>query len=343
MKTINRKETLDIILNHFGDLKISPEYYYREYPRIISNAWDSDRHIQCGFFSDNTKSKDKFVSSNILFFEIDDLNLKKEPKNWSSYIESHLSIINGALSEFLNIPVNFKPVIGTFSGSKSIHFLFQLDKLLGKEDYFLIKEAFDYLAKLVISDMKIKANLQFPDTINKSLIHGELIKLNIQNLKYPNLSLLDLNIPFNSSASPRIHCDVPQENRLKQKTVYFEDYTIINSKVFLDKSKIYLKIKDLEKKAFVEKKEDDKILTGNYYSKERLENILKKDLTPTSRLDKFLLTCPIHEDNNKSAFVTKSGFLYCSVCCIGGLKYAGKIVSGRLITNPELKHSIEGE
>ena len=57
MKTINRKETLDIILNHFGDLKISPEYYYREYPRIISNAWDSDRHIQCGFFSDNTKSK----------------------------------------------------------------------------------------------------------------------------------------------------------------------------------------------------------------------------------------------------------------------------------------------
>jgi hypothetical protein len=82
---------------------------------------------------------------------------------------------------------------------------------------------------------------------------------------------------------------------------------------------------------------------SNYYSKERLENILQKDLTPTSKLDKFLLTCPVHEDNNKSAFITKSGFLYCSVCCIGGLKYAGKIVSGRLITNPELKHSIEGE
>jgi hypothetical protein len=70
MKMIDRKETLELILSNFGDLKISPEYYYKDYPRTISTTWETDRHIQCGHFSDMTKSKDKFISSNILFFEI---------------------------------------------------------------------------------------------------------------------------------------------------------------------------------------------------------------------------------------------------------------------------------
>lgn len=343
MKTINRKETLEIILNEFGDLKISPEYYYKDYPRTISTTWETDRHIQCGHFSDMTKSKDKFISSNILFFEIDDLDLKKDPKNWPNYIDKHLNLIRNAIKEFLGKELKITPIIGTFSGSKSIHFLFKLDKQVPKEEYFLIKEGFDYISTLVLRDMKLKTDEQYPQYKNTKLIHGEMIKLNLKDLKYPSLSQLDLNIPFNSSASPRIHCDVPQNNRLSQKSIYFEDFTTINSQILVDRSKIYLKLKELEKKQFIEKRENDKYLSGNYYSKERLENILQKDLTPTSKLDKFLLTCPVHEDNNKSAFVTKSGFLYCSVCCIGGLKYAGKIVSGRLITNPELKHSIEGE
>lgn len=341
MRFLNRKETLDILIKEFGDLKCSPEYFYREYDRTLSNAYMVDRHIQAGIFEDNTKSKDKFIGSNILFFEIDDLDLKKDPRNWVNYIDKHLKTINLAMSEFIKKDINIIPVIGTFSGSKSIHFLFKLDKFLLANEYNIIKKAFDIKAKECLTDMKSKANIQ---NTKEPITHGKLVAMNLQGLKYPNLSLLDLNIPFNSSASPRIHCDVPQDNRLAQKSIYYENFKSVDSKLLLEESKLIVKFDEIRKKQA--KPIDTAIITSKkyqHYSKEMLEKILQKDLTATSRPDKFLLTCPVHEDNNKSAFVTKSGFIYCSVCCLGGIKFAGTIYNNRLIVNPELKHSEKGE
>jgi hypothetical protein len=342
MTFLNRKQTIEILIKEFGDLKCSAEYYYREYDNTLSCAYTQDRHIQVGMFQDKTKSKDKFIGSNILFFEIDDLNLKKQPKNWVSFIDTHLNTINKAMDEFLKKPNHFKliPVIGTFSGSKSIHFLFKIDRFLNAEEYNLIKKAFDIKARECLIDMKSKANIQ---NSKEPITHGKLVAMNIEGLKYPNLSLLDLNIPFNSSTSPRFHCDVPQDNRLAQKSVYYDNYTLLDSQLFLEEAKYIIKMDDIRKKQ-IPAIENQALLTpvkGNWYSKEMLEKILKNDLTPTSRQDKFLLRCPVHEDNNKSAFVTKSGFLYCSVCCIGGIKFAGRIYNNRLIVNPEITNTQE--
>lgn len=337
MRFLTRKETIDILINNFGDLKCAQTYYQSEYTRTLSNCYESDRHIQMGMFEDNTKAKAKFLGSNILFFEIDDNQLKTDSKNWTNYIENHLNVIKKGMNEFLNKPFDCNPVIGTFSGSKSIHFLFKLDKYLSKGEYFKIQEGFHVVSNQVLQDMKKQAG------ITKSITHGELVKMNLTGLKYPNLSLLDLQIPFNSSSSPRIHCEIPQDNRLSQKSIYFEDFKEINTKDLLGRVEVIL-LKDKLMKANLKLNRPDNILPvskGSWYSKETLEKILNKDLTQTNRDDKFLLTCPVHEDSNKSAFVTKSGFIYCSVCCTGGLKFAAKIIGGKVIVNKDLTSHME--
>jgi hypothetical protein len=338
MKKLTRKEVLSLLLEHCGDLRCSQEFYKREYERTLTTSWDSDRHIQIGFFESKTKEKSKFIKSNILFFEIDDLRLKEEPKEWLRYYYSHKTLILQSLIEFLNYKqmdvknclswMEQNPLLASFSGSKSIHFIFKLSRFMSKIEYEMCQKAFQIISNECFKDMVSKK----PKELGK-LTYQQLSNLDLEGLKYPNISKLDCQVPFNCSTSPRIACDIPQDNRLKQESITFENFCEINVDELLKAANYWIKFDKLMNpvKYFAKNTYRENV---TYYSQEELENILQKPLHVTSNYSKFILSCPYHDDSNESAFVSNRGWIYCSVCCVGK-KWIAKVVNGKVIFNDE--------
>ena len=327
MKFLTRKQTIELLLNHCGDLRCSQEFYKKDYERTLSGSWDSDRHIQIGFFEGKTKEKSKFIKSNILFFEIDDLELKSNPSSWKDKIIPHLETIQGAMNEF-GLKVNVIPLLATFSGSKSIHFIFKLSRFMDKIEYELCQKAFQIVANECFKDMASKK----PKELGK-LTYQQLSNLNLEGLRYSNISKLDVQVPFNSSTSPRFSCQIPQDNRLSQESVTFDDFVEIDCRQLLLTANFWIKLDKLMNpvKYFAKNNYRENAV---YYSQEELENILQKPLHRTSNYSKFILSCPYHEDSNESAFVSNKGWVYCSVCCVGK-KWIAKVINGKVIFNDD--------
>lgn len=322
MHLISRHVAIDLLLENTSKLRVTTSYQKRTLDRFLTNAWEQDRHMSIGDFSTPEKTYESFEGSNLVFFEIDDYELKGSDKNHDLLklkLAEHIKIVSDAMKEFVkrsndNRSFNWPdPLLCTYSGNKSFHLLYKFDRFLSKEEYSLCREQISFFERLVI---------------------------NTPYEQYPNARKLDFQVIFCQAHCPRFPCDIQQDNRLPQfgyvidsNPNYHQKH--IDTKDFLSIVNTHKSINNIINK--FSRKENPAVKNGGEYvlfSKETLEDILEITLVPTKNSEsKFLITCinPDHHDTNRSAFITNTGFVYCTVCCKGGKKWISRVLSNSTI------------
>lgn len=321
MHLINRAFAIDLLLEQTSNLRVTTSYQKKTLDRFLSNAWDQDRHVTVGEFETNEKTFESFKRSNLVFFEIDDIELKNSDKSneiLEQKLDEHVKIVSRAMKEFAK-RIDYKPyfnwpnpLLATYSGNKSFHLLYQFDRHLSKEEYSFCREQFSLFER-------VTANA--PE-------------------KYPNSRKLDFQVIFSHPHCPRFPCDIPQDNRKPQvgyifdRSLHFLRY--INTEDFLAVVRTHQKINNI---IFKEKKKANSSknvgISYSNFTKEILEDILDITLVPTTSGDKFLITCinPDHNDSNRSAFICLNGFSYCTVCCKGGKRWISRVLHNSKIVH----------
>lgn len=313
MKQLSRAEVIQLLQEHTPGLRCTNSFKTSTLDRTIGDNWSQDRHISIGQFKDNTKTEDSFIQSNLLFFEIDDLDLKyskdKSLQTLEKFCYSHVLSVVLSLKEFcsrVSMDLDFNPFLATFSGSKSFHILFKFDEYLSKEEYLKCRKVWLEFCKVA---------QKFPS-------------------RYPKTLLVDPQVPFSHAHCPRISCEIQEDNRLPQ--ISFE-LQLTNTLSICKKD--FMKIVETHERInkFMEPRKivGNRFLHYSTFSKESLEHILNKNLQETNNPDKFLIECvhPNHDDNNKSAFITLKGFIYCSKCCVGKPWISRVKINGEIIHN----------
>ncbi len=327
IKQLTRKNTLELLQNINQNLRTATSYKDKYLNQFIVNPWDQDRHFSIGTFSKPEKTSDSFQQSNLLFFEIDDLELKENIKRFnpdiktSEYIrmkiQEHEAIIRNSMEEFfkrvnINLSVNQWPfpTLITYSGNKSFHFIYQFDRFVSKEEYIFCKKQFQSYQQVLLKNAE----------------------------KYPFSSKLDLNVTFSHAHMPRFSCDIPEDNRKPQISFVYEDHSEkLSAELFLSVIQEHDKLNHIVFKSFsTNPKINYSFVYRDYYTQRQLEDILDQSITPTQNPEKYLIHCtnPNHNDSSKSAFISHTGFVYCTVCCKTGKKWISRISKkGEIIHN----------
>ncbi len=317
---ISRQDAVDLLLENNDKLRVTNSYKNRKLERFLTKAWDQDRHVTIGEFATHEKTLESFQSSNLVFFEIDDYELKESDKNnelLNEKLIEHVKIVSNAMREFSSrviYPSHFnwpEPILATYSGNKSFHLLYRFDRVLSKEEYCFCKEQFTHFSNVIMNA---------PD-------------------KYPFSRKLDFQVIFSPAHCPRFPCDIQEDNRRPQFGYVLNknpthEMKYINTEAFLSIVNVHKKINNI---VFKEKKKSiSSKIHADYpsFTKDILEDILEIKLVPTKASeDKFLITCinPEHNDSNRSAFITLTGFVYCTVCCNKGKKWISRVLSNSTI------------
>jgi hypothetical protein len=318
---VTRKQTLASIQKRVPDMPVVDTYQTNQLNRKNDCAHLSDRFLALAKFQKNIRRGENAYAIFFLMAEIDDMAVFEAASDFGadvlpSIAQFHIKRATLALSLFTGGKV-IPPFLVTYSGKKSFHCLWQLDKPMNRAELDTCKRAREYLQK------KIKAKDQ-----------AELTEAEASFL------IVDPQPLFSATALCRIPCQVVEPGRFPQLGWRTGHPGLVPSEsVFRAAEAMVEAMGALDSLAALQRQQ---WAISNPEAKERTKvsdddlcAAFPSNLRKARSGDGYAVRCPFHEDKTHSAFVSGNGFIYCSVCCNEGKKWVGRVFPGGRIEKSE--------
>lgn len=308
---VNREQVLVSLEKRCVGLRVSDTYATNTLSRLIKAATPQDRFVSLVNFDNGIKRGDNVISAWLIMIEIDSMDVYDAAKDFGPELlptigKSHATIATKALQRVIKsepIP----PFLVCYSGRKSFHCFWQFDRPILKHQLDDYNKAKDFL----YSELKRREP-------------SELTELDSA------LLCIDKAPLFSATALGRIPCRFPEKDRFPQIAWRTGHSGVIDTEKLNDAiNPIIEHINKLKSLADIQRHITSTSRPG-YNTNTVSDNDLRiafPDAKPRNG-DGYSIRCPLHDDKTHSAFVSKNGYIYCSVCCDANKKYVAVVRAG---------------
>ncbi len=295
-----------------GFLRVSETYATNQLPRLIKAATPRDRFVSLANFDGGIRRGENARGIWLLLIEIDSIEVFNAVKDFGPDLlmdlgKDHVSSATRALRRLVKGNPTL-PFLVVYSGKKSFHCFWQLDRPISQLQMQEFCKAKDFL----VSEIKRRPPEQLTED-DKALL------------------LIDPQPLFRATPMGRIPCRVAEAERFPQIGWRTGSDGIIKVDQITEAMKpISERLAAMNQMTAIQRQVSN---TGYLYN--TTKKVTDADLRiafpdAKSRGDKdgYSIHCPLHGDKNQSAFVSATGFIYCSVCCDANRRYVARVLPG---------------
>lgn len=311
---VSRNQALMSIEKRSPGMYVVDTFQTNQLQHLCRASQQNDRFLALAKFQGGIRRGENAYAICFLMAEIDDPSVYESASDFGAEVlpsiaQFHIKRATLALSLFTGGKV-LPPFLVTYSGKKSFHCLWQLDKPITKAELDTCKRAREYLQR------RLKAK----DAEDLTEAEASFLIVDPQPL-------------FSATALCRIPCQVAEPGRFPQLGWRTGHPGIVPAgAVFRAAEAMVEAMGALDTLATLQRQH---WAISNPVAKERTK-VSDEDLCaafPSNARkarsgDGYAVRCPFHEDKTHSAFVSGNGFIYCSVCCNEGKKWVGRVFPG---------------
>lgn len=329
LQPVNREQTLLALKGRAGSLNVSQDNWelavsntFRtgKLERYLSNARPDDRLATISRFHTGAKNEADVISMWFILVEIDDDSLFDAAKDFGPSVLpglalEHIQTARLALGAFLREDgqaIAPPPFYICYSGRRSFHMLWQLGHPATPADIQTLKNGKSLLLRR-LKELSPERQAALPDSLKA-------------------LASIDTQAVFNPIVMVRLPCQVQEEGRFPQMAWTTKEQGILSLGDLLATANARItRYGHLETMAAMQRriwaftaapKPSQKIDDTD------IDAAFPGDAKKPRHGDGFSVRCPFHSDRTHSAFVSDSGFIFCSVCCTEGQPFIGRVRKG---------------
>jgi hypothetical protein len=320
LRPVSRQQTLAAIKGRVGNLHVGDTFRTGQLTRNIETATAVDRLVTVSKLNTGAKAEADVDSLWFCLVEIDDDSVFDAANEFGPSVlpglaSAHIETARLALGAFLREDGQAKadpPFYVCYSGRRSFHMLWQFGRPAMPQEIAVLKEGKGLLLRR-LKELSPERQNCLPVSLKA-------------------LSAIDTQAIFNPIAMARIPCSEQEEGRFPQIAWTTGAKGFLSLEAFLETARARIeRYSHIDAMAAMQRRiwaftaaptPSGKITEAD------IDAAFPANAKKRRHGDGFAVRCPFHEDKTHSAFVSDSGFIYCSVCCSEGQKFIGRVRKG---------------